>query len=53
MVPASFGSVTKVADAAKSMNSSSTIICMGANGSVLYTGLYFLKPIFYLLCKTL
>jgi alkaline phosphatase len=32
MVPDSAGSATKVADAAKSMNNSSTMICMGANG---------------------
>ena len=32
MVPFSSGSATKVADAAKSMKSSSTMIWMGANG---------------------
>ena len=33
MVPVSSGSATKVADAAKSMKSSSTMIWIGANGS--------------------
>ena len=32
MVPTSSGSATKVAEAAKSMNSSSTMICMGEKG---------------------
>ena len=33
MVPVSSGSATKVAEAAKSMNSSSTMIWIGANGN--------------------